>query len=67
MVNQFSPGAQYTKKHTGCWETTLLEDIASALEGCSKVMVAASQVGSWVGLDSLEDLNQPNILIDYCI
>jgi hypothetical protein len=28
------------------------------------VIVAASQVGSWVGLDSLEDLNQPNMLLD---
>lgn len=47
-------------KHTGCWTTTLLEDMASEVEGCSMVMVAASQVGSC--LDSLEDLNQPNIL-----
>lgn len=51
-------------EHTGCSETTLLEDMASALGGCSMVMVAAFQVGSWVGLDSLEDLNQPNILAD---
>jgi hypothetical protein len=29
------------------------------------VMVAASQVPSWVGLDSFEDLNQPNILKNY--
>lgn len=42
----------------------MLEDMASALVGCSIAMVAAFQVGSWVGLDSLEDLNQPNILMD---
>lgn len=42
----------------------MLEDMASALEGCSMAMVAAFQVGSWVGLDSLEDLNQPNILAE---
>lgn len=42
----------------------MLEDMASALEGCSMAMVVAFQVGSWVGLDSLEDLNQPNILAD---
>jgi hypothetical protein len=41
-----------------------LEDIASALEGCSMAIVVASQVGSSVGLESLEDLNQPNILAD---
>ena len=41
--------------------------MAWVLEGCSMAIEAAFQVGScsWVGLDSLEDLNQPNILDDF--
>lgn len=50
--------------NTGCWDTMVLEDIASALEGCSIVMVVASQVGSWTGLVSLADSNQRNILVN---